>query len=85
MFKKFLDTVGEATEVLFDELLNSAKTPTEKAIDELKRLTVDETSEEVVKRALGTYLSIVKHVKAGGSVKYVGKDGAIQTLKVHLK
>lgn len=54
----------------------------QEALRELKRLTTDETDDEVLTRALMVYLAIVKHAKAGGAVKFVGSE---RTMKVRLR
>jgi hypothetical protein len=54
------------------------------AIFELIEATKDKMPNEVIMRALGTYRSIVRHVKAGGSVVFIDAEGKQKKLKVHL-
>jgi hypothetical protein len=56
----------------------------EETVALLRRLTEDDNSEDVQLRALMVYLAIVKHTKAGGSVRFVG-NGPDRTLKVRLR
>ncbi len=50
----------------------------------LRKLTSDDSSEDVQLRALMVYLAIVKHMKSGGSVKFIG-NGPDRTLKVRFR
>lgn len=54
----------------------------QEALRELKQLTTDGTDDEVLTRALMVYLAIVKHAKAGGTVRFTGSE---RTLKVRLR
>jgi hypothetical protein len=56
----------------------------EETVDLLRKLTSDDSSEDVQLRALMVYLAIVKHTKSGGTVKFVGQ-GPDRTLKVRLR
>jgi hypothetical protein len=57
----------------------------EDIVQELQTLTTDDTDEEVILRSLVNYLSIVRHVKAGGTVKFLGPGVTVKTLKVRLR
>lgn len=52
---------------------------------ELRKETTDESFQDITTRALGIYRSIVRHIRAGGSVKFVAADGTDKTLKVRLR
>ena len=52
---------------------------------ELTRDTVDENVQDANLRALAVYRSIVRHVVAGGTVKFVSPDGSEKTLKIRLR
>lgn len=55
------------------------------AVAELLRLTTDDTEEKVQQRSLAVYLAVVRHVRAGGTVKFITPQGKIRTLKVRLR
>lgn len=57
----------------------------EDVVAELKAKTRDSTNEGVVLRSLVIYRAIVDHIKGGGTVKFVGADGSLRTLKVRLR
>lgn len=64
---------------------NPAKGQLEELVKELRDLTADDDPKTIILRGLGLYRSIVRHVKAGGTVKFVGADGTEKTLKVRLR
>ncbi len=79
MFRDFLGLEPKVSEA------KDLKPSTEQAQDalrELKQLTTDGTDDEVLTRALMIYLAIVKHAKAGGTVRFGGSE---RTLKVRLR
>lgn len=55
------------------------------ALRELRETTTDQGIDQIILRAVGTYRSIVRHVKAGGTVQFVDDDGTSKTLKVRTK
>ena len=73
----------------FADILTKATTHKHKAeikplVDELARETTDKEG-DIEMRALKIYRSIVRHVRAGGTVKFVSSDGTEKTLKVRLR
>lgn len=52
---------------------------------ELTRDTADVNVQDANLRALAVYRSIVRHVLAGGTVKFVSADGTEKTLKIRLR
>lgn len=52
---------------------------------ELHKETTDEDPRDIILRALSIYRSVVRHVRAGGTVKFVNEDGTDKTLKVRLR
>ena len=56
----------------------------EETVALLNKLTADDSPEDVQLRALMVYLAIVRHTKAGGSVKFTGV-GPDKSLKVRLR
>jgi len=88
--KKLWDTVGDALDEFVEEVLEdivptieAAKDERSGVVKELAVLTTD-SPEVIERRALGIYLSIVKHIKGGGSVKFLDAKG-VRTLKVPLR
>ena len=88
--KKLWNSVGDALEEFVEEVLEEIVPTTEAAraecsavVKELAVLTTD-SPEVIERRALGIYLSIVKHIKAGGSVKFLDVKN-VRTLKVPLR
>jgi len=55
------------------------------SLRELRETTTDQGVDQIILRAVGLYRSIVRHVKAGGTVQFVDEDGTTKTLKVRLK
>lgn len=51
-------------------------------VAELQSLTGDA---DVIERAVGIYSAIVKHVRDGGTVVFMGPTGLARTLKVKVK
>jgi hypothetical protein len=64
---------------------NDKSQQTLETIHELIGTTQDETAQDVTLRALRIYLSIVRHMQAGGTVSFVDAQGAAKKLKVALK
>jgi hypothetical protein len=93
-FFKDLAAKGKSLDIegLFRDLLGMDPKPAEKsgplteqareALRELKHLTTDGTDDEVLTRALMVYLAVVKHTKAGGTVRFVGSE---KVLKVRFR
>lgn len=80
----------------FDDLLGTRKGPAEQGpsaerrqleelVHELLAETTDESPQDLILRGLSVYRSIVRHARAGGTVKFVGTDGSEKTLKVRLR
>lgn len=80
MFRDFLGLDPKAPQEPKD--LRPSTEQAQEALRELKKLTTDESDDEVLTRSLMVYLAIVKHVKAGGVVKFAGSE---RTLKVRLR
>lgn len=57
----------------------------EAILQELRQETTDDSLQDIILRGLSVYRSIVRHVKAGGTVKFVAEDGTEKTLKVRLR
>lgn len=55
------------------------------ALRELRETTTDQGIDQIILRAVGTYRSIVRHVRAGGTVQFVDEDGEAKILKVRVK
>lgn len=64
---------------------NPARAQLEEMVMELRESTTDDGPQEIILRGLAVYRSIVRHAKAGGTVKFVAADGTEKTLKVRLK
>lgn len=84
--KDLLNEIGEAVEGLVDGIFDIEDDEPDRleVYKELGLLTTDKPK-DAERRALGIYLSIVRHIKAGGSVKFLSPDGKIRTLKVPLR
>lgn len=54
-------------------------------VKELQTLTTDDTEEAVLLRGLTVWRAIVRHVKAGGTVKFLGPGTEVKTMKVRLR
>lgn len=78
----FRDLLGLENQPATSKDVRPANEKAAEAIKELRLLTTDETDDEILTRALVIYLAIVKHSKAGGSVKFVSSE---KTLKVRLR
>lgn len=89
-FKKLLDGLGEMAAEYFEDVFMDAEATPDKtkaersaALQELALLTKDKPA-DIERRSLGIYLNIVRHIKAGGSVKFLDAKG-VRTLKVPLR
>jgi len=54
-------------------------------VQELKSLTTDDDDDTVILRGLAVWRTLVRHVKAGGTVKLIVPGAEVRTLKVRLR
>ena len=54
-------------------------------LQELTTLTTDDDDATVMLRGAAVWRTLVRHVKAGGTVKLLGPDNEVRTLKVRLR
>lgn len=84
-----MSAIGEAIDDVFDIAGPSSTDSRASVIKELAKLTTDK-AEDIDLRALMVYSTIVKHVKAGGTVKFIDAHSKtapskMRTLKVRLR